>query len=291
MTILSQNNEVLPTAPQPEFGTALFKVAGVLTKHVEGYVELGDVCYISKGMVIHANERICRGAFTYADLISPVQDRLHPKPFVLGRDLMRWVVGNIRYLEWDTKRAPSQFSRPTFPELYEVPEKFISLDVAGSTQRVVYDNQQLLHNHTADSLVPWHYLKGVRNKSIRKKAKYRDEVKSNEVTPRVFREDLEKLSVQFTPKYLLAIINSTFARNWLISQQRHRIHFYPDDWKLLPIAPASAEEQAKIVSLVDQILALCTKHGHPLPAEAQTRLQNLEQQIDKSVAKLYGLNK
>ncbi|MBE9501299.1 MAG: Eco57I restriction-modification methylase domain-containing protein [Chloroflexi bacterium] len=286
-----QNTEVLPSAIQNQFGTAMFrsKSTSVKLPHYTNYPELSKVCYISKGMVVHANERICRGAFKCAALISPVQDRLHPKPFVLGRDLMRWVTGNVRYLEWGTKRAPSQFSRPTFPELYEVPEKLISLDVAGNTQRVIYDNQQLFHNHTADSLVPWHYLRGVRNKSIQKTAKYRDEVKTTEVTPKILREDLEKLSVQFAPKYLLAIMNSTFARNWLRSQQRHRIHFYPNDWKLLPLAPATAEQQAAIVALVDEILALHSKHGYPLPPQSQLRLQELEKQIDKIVAELYKL--
>ena len=39
--------------------------------------------------------------------------------------------------------------------------------------------------------------------------------------------------------------------------------------------------------LVDQILVLYTKHGYPLPSQAQVPLQELEQQIDERVTKLY----
>jgi hypothetical protein len=67
-----------------------------------------------------------------------------------------------------SKRAPAQFSRPTFPEIYDAPEKLISMDIAGGTPRVVYDAQQLYHNHSAWSFVPWHYLTGVINRSIAK---------------------------------------------------------------------------------------------------------------------------
>ena len=102
-----------------------------------------------------------------------------------------------------------------------------------------------------------------------------------------FREQLEELSQQFDPKYLLAVMNSTFTHGWLASWRRHKISVYPDDWKPLPIAPASSEEQATLVALVDQILALYTKHGYPLPPQAQVLLQELEQQIDERVAKLY----
>ena len=282
-----RNVEVLPTAPQIEFGTDLFKVNGVQLKQLEGFLELRDICYVSVGMVINAHEDKAQGLFKAENLISNTMDKSHPKPYIEGKDIVRWAARRVHYLEYGTQRAPALFRRQTFPELYEVREKLISLDVAGDTQRVIYDNQQLFHNHTADSLVPWHYLKGVRNKSIRKTAKYRDEVKSNEVKPRVFREELEELSIQFSSKYLLAVMNSTFANEWLRSKQRHRIHFYPDDWKLLPIAPATTEEQASIVALVDEILELYDKHGYPLTPETQSRLQELEQQIDKCVAKLY----
>jgi hypothetical protein len=280
------NAEVQSTTRQSDFGVALFnkEETGVTMK---GALTLGMVCYISKGMVIHADERRHLGAFKTEDLISPTKDKLHPKPFIQGRDILKWAPSRIEYLEWDTKRAPTMFRRPTFPELYAVPEKLITMDIGGRVLRAVYDNDQLLHNHSASSFVPWHYLKGVRNKSIQKTAKYRHEVKQDEVPPATIREDLEELSQQFRAKYLVAVMNSTFARGFVNKQRRSKINIYPNDWKPLPVPLASAEEQAKVISLVDEILALYAKHGYPLSPEAQARLQELEKEIDKKVAELY----
>jgi len=281
-----RNSEVLSTAQQADFGTEIFKEDETWVAS-KGVVTLGMVCYISKGMVIHADERRHLGAFKTEDLISPTKDRLHPKPFIQGRDIIKWVPSRIEYLEWGTKRAPAMFRRPTFPQLYAVPEKLITMDIGGKVLRAVYDNHQLLHNHSASSFVPWHYLKGVRNKSIQKTSKYRAEVKQGEASAAVSREDLEKLSQQFAPKYLLAVMNSSFARDFVNKQRRSKINIYPNDWKPLPIPPASVEEQAMVMSLVDKILEVYAEQSYPLPPQAQVRLQELEQQIDKRVAKLY----
>ena len=283
-----RNVEVLPTAPQAEFGPALFRAGGAqIAQTSVGVITLGQVCYISWGLRPCSDERYYRGAFRAKDVITERRDARHPKPYVENRDTVKWWIYRVHYLEWGTQRAPAMFARPTFPELYEVPEKLMAAQVCGNTPRTVYDNNQLIHNHSMCCLVPWHYLKGVRNKSIQKTVKYRDEVKSNEVPPAIVREDLEEESQRFSPKYLLAIMNSSFARDWLAARRRSKLDVYPDDWKSLPIAVATAEEQATITALVDEILALHAEHGFPLTTEAQSQLQELEQQIDKRIAKLY----
>jgi hypothetical protein len=136
--------------------------------------------------------------------------------------------------------------------------------------------------------VPWHYLKGARNKSIQKTAKYRDEMEPGKA-PAVLRDELEKLSQQFAPKYLLAVMNSKFAREWLSTRKQHKIHFYPNDWKQLPIAPLPKEQQQEFVRLVDAILAEYERHGYPLPPDAAERVAELEREIDERVAGAYGV--
>lgn len=84
-------------------------------------------------------------------------------------------------------------------------------------------------------------------------------------------------------------MNSTFAKNWLAMRRQSKIHIYPDDWKPLPIAHATASEQAAIVELVDEILILYAQHGYPLPADAAERLGELEREVDRRVARLYGV--
>jgi hypothetical protein len=278
------NVEPLPTASQTHFGPALFRPDGQKPMEVdETFVPLEKICYISVGMVVNADERYQRGLFTTSDLIVDVRDAKHPKPFVQGKNVGKWIAHEIRFLEWGTERAPEMFRRPTFPEVYEAPEKMIAVKVS-SAPRVAYDGKQLYHTDGLYSFVPWYYLKGVINRSISKAAKYRRQ------SPEGDREEREKISQQFHPKYLLAIMNSAFAREWLARRRRHKLQLYPNDWKQLPIAPLSMDEQMEFVRLVDAILAEFERHGYPLPEEAAARVAELEREIDERVAELYGLS-
>ena len=119
------------------------------------------------------------------------------------------------------------------------------------------------------------------NASISKTAKYGWQSVGGD------REEREPISRRFKLKYVLAVMNSSFAKAWIDVRRRSKIHVYPDDWKELPIAPASAEEQPTIVALVDEILMLYDRCGYPLPPKDQARLQELETEIDKKIAKLY----
>jgi len=277
------HKRVLPSAPQATFGLALFRPDGEQPGQ-KAAITLGMVCYISKGMVIHADERGHKGAFVTDDLISSVKDDYHPKPFIQGRDIAKWLPRRIQYLEWGTERAPAWFRRPTFPELYAVPEKFITMDIGGEILRVVYDTRHLLHNHSASSVVPWHYLHGVRNKSIQKTAKYGDELKPGE-TPHILREDLETLARSFHPKYIVAIMNSAVAREFVNNRRKSKINIYPEDWKPLPIAPATEKEQVEVVALVDALLAEIARYAPGLLATSSVTA--LEQELDVCVEKLY----
>ena len=242
---------------------------------------LDEICYVTKGMVVHAHERKARGEFELRDLVSDVKDGHHPKPFVEGKHLARWLPATNKWLEWGTERAPDLFSRPTFPELYGVKEKLISVDMAAGVEklRVIYDDQKLYHNHSAWSFIPWHSLSGVRNRSIKKQTRYSDERPHPDLPQR---EELEDTSRRFDVKFLLGVMNSTVARDFLRANRRSNIHLYPDDWKKLPIPDVLLEQQEPIIELVDQILAI--KRTDP-----NADVSELEKKIDRIVYLLYGL--
>ena len=276
---------LLPTTSQEELTYRAFFPEDVQTMTYDvPMVSLRDVCYVSKGMVVHADEKDARGEFELSDLVTDKKDRLHPKPFVEGKYLARWLPTTNNWLEWNTYRAPALFSRPTFKEMYEVGEKLISVDMAAgiSQLRVAYDNHKLYHNHSAWSFVRWCDLSGVRNRSLKKAARYEDETPPRSDLPS--REELEEISRRFSVKYLLAVMNSTLANNFLRANRRSNIHLYPDDWKKLPIAEAKSAQQALIAKLVDYVLFLT---ANP-PADGDTlMLGYFEQIIDALVYELY----
>jgi hypothetical protein len=133
--------------------------------------------------------------------------------------------------------------------------------------------------------VPWSFLTDVVNRSIDKTSKYRYQDPSGD------REEREQLSRQFHLKYLLAIMNSAFAREWLAQRRRSKMHVYPDDWKQLPIAHIPLEAQQPFVARVDAILAEFAAHGYPLPADAAARVATVEKELDEMVGKLYAVDR
>ena len=246
-------------------------------------VTLEQICYISVGMVAHAHEKHAPGAFRLADLVADVRDVRHPKRFVEGKHLARWFPVTHKWLEWGTARAPGLFRRTTFPGLYHVAEKLISVDMAaGATQlRVAYDCQQLLHNHSVWSFVRWVDLCNVRNRSIKRKTRYADEKPKRPDLPR--REELEETSTRFSVKFLLGIMNSPLAQDFLLANRRSNLHIYPDDWAQLPIPDCTEAEQRPVVRIVNAILDAKTR-------DLGADVDDHEQELDRVVRRLYGVD-
>ncbi len=243
-------------------------------------VVLEQICYISKGMVVHANEKICHGEFEMKDLVVDNLDSQHPRKFVEGKHLDQWMPRMHKYLEWGTERAPAHFSRPTFPELYQ--EKILVQRSPGPDPKACIDKENLLFNESSVGFVLWHNLHDVYNNSLKKVARYYAERPKRPDLP--IREDLERISKNFSLEYLLAIMNSSVAKDFLRSNRRSNIHLYPDDWKKLPIPMVTQEQQQPIIDLVNQILA--AKSADP---DADTSA--LEAKIDNLVNHLYGIHK
>jgi type I restriction-modification system DNA methylase subunit len=243
-------------------------------------LELGAICYVSVGMVVNAHEKLAPGAFTMDDLVQDIGDEMHPKAFVEGKHLDKWLPIRNLWLEWGTKRAPALFRRPTFPEIYEVPEKILVQRSPGPDPKCCFDDNHLHFTESSVSFVPWDMLAGVRNNSLKKSARYHDEPPPRPGLPK--REELEATSRRFAVKYLLGVMNSMVAREFLRANRRSNIHLYPDDWKKLPIPDINPGKQEKVIALVDRILA----------AKKQDRNGNvaaLEREIDRLVYELYGL--
>lgn len=236
-------------------------------------INLGDICYMSKGMVLNSDENTDKGGFAKGDLISTNKDIVHSKSYIEGKYLKKYLIEKIKYLEWNTKRVPSQLSRATFPELYDRPKI-----MRGRVTEGTYDDTGLVCNDSIVLLVKYVDLSGIKNKSISNSIQKFNTLK---------REELEQTSKLFNLKYLLAILNSRFANIYLNNIRRHRLenYFYPDDFRNLPIAEIPLSEQMPYVEIVDNIIAL-KKSGNMTDLK---KAHDYESQIDKMVYILYDL--
>jgi hypothetical protein len=274
------NVTLLPSDKQPHLTCrAFFPEDRKATVFSCRTVPIDKICYLTYGLAVSSDEKKHKGEFVTEDVTQDYKDARHPKPWVEGKLLDKWLPIANRWLEWGTARAPSHFRRVTFEELFEVDEKLLILRIAGEDLRSCYDNRRLYTNHTSILVVPWHALSGVRNKSLKKSARYADEKPPRPDLPQ--REKLEATSRRFAVKYLLAVMNSSAARDFLRANRRSNTDLYPDDWKNLPIPDIALAQQKPIVDLVDRILAAKT-------AAPAAYITVLEQELDGKVSALYG---
>lgn len=234
---------------------------------------LGDFCYISVGMVLHADEKKAKGEFTKDDLISNSQNDIHCKPYIEAKDFEKYRIKRIRYLEYGTERCPIKIRRPTFEEIYQRPK--IMLNIIGSLYGN-FSDKSIFHNHSIIACLLWQDLIGVENRSIK------DSIKRYS---RFDRQTMEKLSQNMNLKYILGILNSKYAQKLLANLRGDDYHIYPEHIRNLPIPQITESNQ----STADKIIALVEKILEQKEQDPSSSTQKLEKEIDSLVYTLYNL--
>lgn len=229
---------------------------------------LGDFCYISVGMVINADEKSAKGDFKKDDLISDTYDEIHSRKYIEAKDIDKYQVKRVRYLEWNTERCPDKLRRPTFRELYDCPK--LILNCLGTINVTIDNSEHFLHNHSIYCAVLWKDLKSVSNKSI---------LSSVKKFSKHSREDMEALSEDVNLFYLLGVLNSSKTDQLLADQRGGDYHIYPEHIRNLPIPLPDKEHQEIIGNIAEEILARGTK---------KQDYSDLAQQINVLVEQLYS---
>lgn len=228
---------------------------------------LGDFCYISVGMVVNADEKEAKGAFRKEDLISDTCDEIHSRKYIEAKDIDKYQVKRVRYLEWNTERCPSKLRRPTFRELYDRPKLLINR--LGDLKVYLDSNTHYLHSDSMFCAVLWKDLKGISNKSISSSVK--KYCKHN-------RTEMEGMSNDVNLFYLIGVLNSSKADKLLANQRGGDYHIYPEHIRNLPIPLPDKEQQDAIGNIAKEILARRANNQDYF---------DLSQQIDVLVEQLY----
>ena len=206
---------------------------------------LGDFCYVSVGMVLNADEKIAKGEFVKDDLISETKDDIHCKEYVEGKDLDRYLIKRIRYLEYGTERCPAKIRRQTFPELYT--NRKLVINGLGDFKVVLDNKGTICSNHKGQLCLLWKDLKGVENNSISTSIK-----KFSTLS----RSEMEQLSENCDLSFLLAILNSRYAKALLNNIRGGDMNIYPEHIRNIPIPAIPLESQQPFITLADTMLTL-----------------------------------
>ena len=211
----------------------------------QGMNVLGDFCYLSVGMVLNADEKIAKGEFVKDDLISEIKDEIHCKEYIEGKDLERYLIKRVRYLEYGTDRCPAKIRRQTFPELYT--NRKLVVNGLGDF-KVVLDRQgTICSNHKGQLCLLWKDLHGVKNKSIDASV-----TKFSTLT----REQMEELSKECDLCYLLTILNSRYGGVLLNDIRGGDMNIYPEHIRNIPIPAISLDAQQPFIALAETMLSL-----------------------------------
>ena len=116
-------------------------------------------------------------------------------------------------------------------------------DLAGTMD----SENKFLHNDSIIGATLWKDLHGIENKSIDGSIKKFSTMK---------REEMEALSETVDLRYLLAVMNSKYARVLLANIRGGDYHIYPEHIRNIPIPAVSREEQQPFVEWADKMLNL-----------------------------------
>ena len=274
-----QELKTLPALSQAEWGEQIFRLAfkGEDGLDFSDCIELGEICYINTGLELQSHEKydpvvdgIQRKLFVKDDLLSSHRTETHIKPYVEADDMGRYVLEQIRWLEWGTSRVPSKLRRSRFPELFE--NQKVMVAIGGNS---FYDGEGSYYNqaNSVSNCVLYHKFQSADVKEYVARVMARmitdEEIEALGLTPaelsRLSKSDLaEKIiekRAQVSPEYDLRYITALFNCRWLRSymmafvRRGSRRRFYPDDLKQWPIAQADAATQSQIARLVDEIMS------------------------------------
>lgn len=215
---------------------------------------MGDICYMSYGLRPNSDERFWKGEFIAKDVISDQWSEIFCKEYIEGKQISNYKINKIKFIEWGTERVPTKLVRPTFTELYTGEKLFLGVLTGGT-----YDNTGIICNHSIVVSKRFNDLKNVSERSISVSiSKNNIDGKGSKTSVQVSkkRKELENISKQYQLKYILGIINSTYAMAFLNNFRRHRLenYFYPDDFRNFPIAKVDIKVQEQVIYFVNYLL-------------------------------------
>jgi type I restriction enzyme M protein len=273
-----QNTEVIKASfekTQRELQeNSIFKFTEDTLLDLSSCVDLEEIFYVSKGMVLHSHEKYGDGdlvavpleynaahfgnkivqitkngllvqhkIFKKEDLIQEHQDIIHNKPYLDSRDIIHGGIEKIHWIEYGNHaRCPSLVSRPTFKELYD--RKKIMF---GEFTGVAVDDGSLgyiIVPHSLNVCVLWKELESINNKSLKSARKELEQAKKYNY----------KKYPWVSEWYVCGLALSEPIQRWLKDNKRSmKYHVYPNDIKKIPVKIISPEVQEPWIEITKNI--------------------------------------
>ncbi|MFX0172953.1 MAG: Eco57I restriction-modification methylase domain-containing protein, partial [Candidatus Hodarchaeota archaeon] len=137
----------------------------LFAKVQENTIQLNDICYISKGMVLNSDEKKYQGLFQKDDIVFETRLDDNMVPYTENKYVSKYLIERTLWLEYGTDRVPGKISRKTFPELYLNNKIFIGKMGA----RAVLDEKNHFSNDSLMIVIPYHSISNAKARVLNRK--------------------------------------------------------------------------------------------------------------------------
>jgi type I restriction-modification system DNA methylase subunit len=246
-------------------------VMPLLEKIEQQSFKLGQLCYVSKGIVAYAES----DGRKKADFLHLKRKNKRCVPYLEGKDVQRYV---IDFKGWYLDYQPAVMARPTFRELHEKPKLLIRAIAQGLLG--AYDAKQ----HYADQ-------KLICCVQYRQLGQHRQVHVPDDVIA----------DMRFDDKFILGLVNSRLLSHYYHVVLFSGLSILPEDVRQLPIRrinfadPIDQQRHEHVVALVTEMLSLQRDYAEAERAKTderhglQRRIDELDAEIDRVVYALYRL--
>lgn len=264
--------KIFETTPQTKFRIDIVNsVVPFVNKMENQSVKLGDLFYVSKGIVAYAEDGRKKSDFLHKKRL-----KKNFVPYLEGKDVKRYV---IEFKELYLDYQPSIMARPTFEEFQDSPKILIRAIAQGLLG--TYDNEKYYIDQKLIGCVQYKLLG--KQRQVKQPVNY-------------------SVSNNYHDYYVLGLINSKPLFYYYQKVLFGGLSILPEHVRQLPIRridfdnPAEKSAHGEIVKLVETMLALQKERQSVRREDDLDRVRDLERdiektdkEIDKRVYSLYGL--
>ncbi len=242
---------------------------------LENTIRFDEICYVTVGMVLNSHEDLKDGAivevppsydpqvfaeelvenrgnkgkrirhksFKRDELLADSKDKIHTRPTIGSREVLRGGIGRVRWLEYgEHTRCPARVRRPTFSQLYDRKKIMFGAFTGVAIDEGTFGDW-LVVPHTVRIAVRWCEFNEVEKDTL---DEARDALRKEK------RYDSSK-SRDISEWYLCAIALSEPIQKWLYAKNRSmKADVYPEDIKAIPVKDIPPADQEPYIALAKE---------------------------------------
>jgi hypothetical protein len=125
---------------------------------------LSEICFVTYGLRLNSDKEDKNFKFKKENLLSKTRTVINNRLYTEGKNLERYFIKKVLYVEWGTERCPARLVRPTFPELY-TPNKLL---LSRQKRLATFADDEIICDNTVIMAILADDLSEINNRNVAK---------------------------------------------------------------------------------------------------------------------------